>query len=134
MFFRIVTPYLVVAVHPCIKWIQIKKIYIFCLAFLDAPQGSISCPLFSLIYINSWSNHLVSTVKQFTTNDTLIFIIHNAKTLAGELNSDLKAISEWSSICHLIEIWIRLKLYFQGKWQNHITHKSVSTLSEEKFI
>ena len=30
--------------------------------------------------------------------------------------------------CHSIQIWIRLKkLYFHGKWQNHFTHKSVST-------
>ena len=34
------------------------------------------------------------------------------------------------SLCHSIKIWIRLKmLYFNGKWQNHSTHKSLSTFT-----
>ena len=57
------------------------------------------------------------------------FIAHNSKTWAGELNSDLKAnLNGHPSICHLIQIWIRLKkLYFHGKLQNHLTQRSVST-------
>ena len=49
------------------------------------------------------------------------------------VNLDLKAKlrfkskSKWTSIYHLIQIWIRLKkLYFHGKWHSHFTHKSVS--------
>ena len=53
--------------------------------------GSILSPLFFVIYINNLSNHIVSTAKQLAANDILFFIAHNAKTLADELNSDLKA-------------------------------------------
>ena len=53
--------------------------------------GSILSPLFFVIYINNLSNHTVSTAKQLAANDILFFITHNPKTLADELNSDLKA-------------------------------------------
>ena len=54
-----------------------------------------------------------------------------AKTLAGKLNPDLKAnLNGHPSICHSIQIWIRLKkLYFHGKWQNHFTHRYFSTFT-----
>ena len=73
--------------------------------------------IFFLIYIKV--NHLVSAV--------IIFHFY-AKTLAGELNQDLKAnLNGHPSTCYLIQIWIRLKkLYFHGKWQNQFTQKSVS--------
>ena len=58
---------------------------------LFAPQGSISCLIFFLIYINNLSNHIVSTVKESAADDILFFIVHNARTLVGELNSDVKA-------------------------------------------
>ena len=80
--------------------------------------------LFFLIYIKS--NDTVSAVN----NSSWWYIIFHcyAKTLAGELNPDLKAnLNEHPSICYLIQIWIRLKkLYFHGKWQNQFTQKSVS--------
>ena len=47
--------------------------------------------LFFLIYINNVSNHSVSMVKQLAADNILFFIAHHAKTIAGELNSDLKA-------------------------------------------
>ena len=53
--------------------------------------GSILSPLFFVIYINNLSNHIVSTAKQLAANDILLFIAHSPKTLADELNSDLKA-------------------------------------------
>ena len=37
------------------------KVTIFCLVFLDAPQGSTLCSLFFLIYIKS--NNIVSTTS-----------------------------------------------------------------------
>ena len=46
--------------------------------------------IFLLIYINNLSNHTVSMFKQLAP-DILCFIAHHAKTVAGELNSDLKA-------------------------------------------
>ena len=52
---------------------------------------NLSRPLFFLIYINNLSNHTVSTAKRLAANDILFFIAHNAKMLADELNSDLKA-------------------------------------------
>ena len=46
----------------------------FLLVSLGLPQGSILCPLFSVIYIHNLSNHIVPS-----------------KTSADKLNSDLKA-------------------------------------------
>ena len=70
-----------------------------------ASQGSILCSLYFLIYINNLSNHIVSTVKQLAADDILFFIAHNAKSLAGELNSNLNAnLNGYLSICHLIQI------------------------------
>ena len=84
---------------------------------------------FFLIDINNLPNHIVFTVKLLAADDILFSIAHNAKLLVGELNSDIKAnLNGHSSICCLIQIWIMLKkIYFHGKWQNHFTHKTVST-------
>ena len=88
-------------------------------------------PSIFLIYINNLTNHSVYCFTQLQADERLFFIAHNVKTLAGKLNPDLKAnLNGHPSICHSIQIWIRLKkLYFHGKWQNHFTHKSASTLS-----
>ena len=99
-------------------------------SLLGAPQRSILCALFFLIYINNLSNHIISTIKQFTADDILFFIAHNAKTFTGELNSDLQAnLNGYPPICCLIQIRIRLKNdnFENGKWQNDFTHKSFST-------
>ena len=59
--------------------------------------------LFSLF--GCTTNHIVSTVKQLAADDILFFIAQNAKTLAGELNSVLKAnLNGHPSICQLIQI------------------------------
>ena len=60
---------------------------------------------FFLIDINNLPNHIVSTVKQLAADDILFSIAHNAKLLAGELNSHIKAnLNGHSSICCLIQI------------------------------
>ena len=81
-----------------------------------------------LIYIKS--NHIVSTVKQLAA-DVYYFSLLYARTLAGKLNPDLKAnLNGHPSICHSIQIKIKIKkLYFHWKWQNHFSHKSVSTFT-----
>ena len=50
------------------------------------------------------------------------FSLAYARALAGKLNLDLQAnLNGHPSMCHSIQIWIRLKkLYFHGKWQNHV--------------
>ena len=90
--------------------------------------GSTTKIYFMLSLISIKWNHIVSTVKQLPPNDTYFSLLY-VKNLAGKLNPDLKAnLNGHPSICHSIQIWIRLKkLYFHGKWQNHFTHKSAST-------
>ena len=46
---------------------------------------------------------MVSTVKQLAANDILTFHCY-AKTLAGKLDSDLKANLNGHPICHSIQI------------------------------
>ena len=60
-------------------------------SLFGCTKGPILCSLFFLIYINNLSNHTLSTVKQLAADDILFFIAHHAKTLAGELNLNLKA-------------------------------------------
>ena len=80
------------------------------------------------------SNHIVSTVTQLA----LMYITFHWYMLAGNLNPDLKAdLNEQPSMCHSIQIWIRLKkLYLHGKWQNHfswIRNWIYITIFSEKF-
>ena len=95
------------------KLVQLFHLLIlFCLVFLGAPHRYILCSLFFLIYIKS--NHIVSTFKQLAADDTIFHCC--AKTLAGELNQYSKAnLNGHPSICHLIQIRIRLKkLHFHN--------------------
>lgn len=56
--------------------------------FLVYHKGSFSCLLFFLIYIDILSNVRASTIKQFAYH--FFFLVHDAKPLAFELNSDLQ--------------------------------------------
>ena len=62
------------------------------------------------------SNHIVSIVKQLAL-DVYYFSLLHARSLAGKLNPYLKAnLNEHPSMCHSIQISIRLKkLYPHGK-------------------
>ena len=60
------------------------------------PQGSILEPLLFLIYINDLSDDLSSNVKLFADDRSLFSEIHDINLSTGELNADLKKISEWA--------------------------------------
>ena len=77
---------------------------------------------------------MVSTVKQFAADD-IIFHCY-VKTIAGELKPDLKVnLNGHPSICHLIQIRIRLKqLYFQNDKIISLTNLLQHLLFAESFI
>ena len=57
------------------------------------PQGSILGPLLFLIYIDDLADGFSSNVKLFANDTSLFSVVHNANTIAKELNNDLVKIS-----------------------------------------
>ena len=64
--------------------------------YSGVPRGSVLAPLLLLIYINDLSDNLSSNVKLFADDTSLFSVIHDINISAGELNEDLKKISEWA--------------------------------------
>ena len=60
------------------------------------PQGSILGLLLFSIYINDLANDLLSNAKLFANDTALFSVVHNANTIAKELNNDLVKINRWA--------------------------------------
>ena len=75
-----------VCVCDCMHQVEKTDLLIwFWLVFLSAPQISVLCPLFVLVYINNLSNYKVPSIRQLVADNIFFFIPHNAKT-STELN------------------------------------------------
>ena len=62
---------------------------------VGVPKESILGPLLFLIFINSLSWNIESTVKLFADDTSLFSVVHNNNTSAEVLNRDPQKISEW---------------------------------------
>ena len=60
------------------------------------PQGSVLGPLFFLIFINDFSDNLVSNPKLFADDTSLFSVVQDINLSAKNLNDALKKINKWT--------------------------------------
>ena len=84
-------------------------------------------PLSLFLIYNESCSTLLNSLQPIIYYFSLLY----AKTLAAKLSPDLKAnLNGHPSICHSIQIWIRIKkVYFHGKRKKNFTDKSASTFT-----
>ena len=100
--------------------------------WLPVEAGSISEPIFFLIYINDLSLDIISTLKLFADDTSLFSIIYDAKT-AYELNKNYQKIAEWAHQQKMLFNPDQNKqaqelIFSKQKRLNHFSHKSFSTI------
>ena len=71
----------------CSSWVDIRA---------GIPRGSILGPLLFLIYVNDLSHGLKSECKLFADDTSLFSVVHDIRTSASDINSDLTLISNWA--------------------------------------
>ena len=49
-----------------------------------------------MIYINDLPNNLISSVKLFADDTSILLIVNDINVSTEEINNDLKRISEWA--------------------------------------
>ena len=71
----------------CLSWAPV---------FAGVPQGSVSGPLFFLIYIHYLTKYISSTNKIFADDTSIFSVVNDIDVSERALNSDLKKISLWA--------------------------------------
>ena len=67
-------------------------------------QGSVLGPLLFLIYINDLVDNISSEAKLFADDTSLFTVVYDLDIAAGQLNRDLKVISNWA---HQFELGLK---------------------------
>ena len=71
------------------------------LVLAGVPQRSVLGPLFFRVYISDLADNLVSDVRLFADDASLLTVVYDETVSAQVLNSDLKTIEEWAYQCKM---------------------------------